>query len=268
MVSEYVPGCFLATAMDAALLRGRPLGPAFSAYVVAGVARALECAHRAVDEQGQPLRVVHRGVGPLRVRLGAAGQVKLTDFGLAWSALARRVETPRGVVRGELAYAAPEVLEGRGAQAHSDLYSLGLVLLELLVGYYPLDPPEAQLVVAAQGERLRGERPAWTTVAGLAERERRLVPEVVERAAGTVPGGLRRLVERLLRHEPEARPGSAQEVADELRAWLSAQGYGAGEAARELAQVLEEAAHGRRVAYTAEQGVLPGPEEERRWEPW
>lgn len=270
VVSEYVPGCFLATAMDAALLRGGPLSPAFCAYVAAEVARALEHAHRAVDEQGQPLRVVHRGLGPLRVRLGAEGQVKLTDFGQAWSTLAQRVETRQGVVRGELAYAAPEVLQGRGAQARSDLYSLGLVLLEMLVGYYPLDPPEAEVVVAGREERLRAERPVWATVAELAERQRRLVPAVVERVGEAVPRPLSWLVERLLRQEPEERPGSAREVVLELSEWLAGQGYGAGELARELAEVLEEAARGRRVAYTVEQGVLPGPEEERREEgrPW
>ena len=80
--------------------------------------------------------VVHRDIKPGNVMLDlAAGIVKLTDFGIA--GLADMSRTRTGVVLGTPVYMAPEQLAGAGADARSDLYSLGVLLFQLLTGRLP-----------------------------------------------------------------------------------------------------------------------------------
>ena len=144
VVMEHAPGLFLATAMETALLLGKTLGPAHSVYIAAEVADALHYAWNSQDEDGRPLHVVHRAVCPMSIRLESSGRVKLTDFGVAYSLMAGRLETPSKVLRAELAYAAPEVMRRQRPDGRADLFSLGMVLLEMLSGQYPLDPPDVR----------------------------------------------------------------------------------------------------------------------------
>ncbi|HYO53335.1 protein kinase domain-containing protein [Archangium sp.] len=85
VVMEHLRGCYLLTAMDFALLVERRLSPAFAAYVAAEVAGALGYAHQRLSSEGHPMHIVHRAVGPMRIRLGFDGRVKLANFGAAYS---------------------------------------------------------------------------------------------------------------------------------------------------------------------------------------
>jgi len=79
------------------------------------------------------LRLVHRDVAPPNILLSYFGEVKLTDFGLARSSL-KQEHTAPGVVFGRASYLAPEQARGELADARTDVYSLGIVLWELLTG--------------------------------------------------------------------------------------------------------------------------------------
>ncbi len=176
VVTEHMRGCYLLTAMDFALLSGRTLSAPFAAYVAAEVADALAYAHARSGSDGQPLHVVHRAVGPMRIRLGFDGRVKLVNFGAAYSELRNRLQTPPGLLRGDPAYCAPEILraamEGSARRAdplivgaidgRADVFSLGLVLLEMLLAEYPLDPTDVPLQSAPKGfaYHVRAERSA------------------------------------------------------------------------------------------------------------
>jgi eukaryotic-like serine/threonine-protein kinase len=103
LVMEYVEGRSLDTVLSLAAMRQRPLSEAFACYVVAEVAEALHHAHTLTNEQGQPLGIVHRDVNPENIRVGVSGEVKVVDFGVAYSLLPGREATTASVLRGDIA---------------------------------------------------------------------------------------------------------------------------------------------------------------------
>ncbi|MFY0524917.1 serine/threonine-protein kinase [Archangium gephyra] len=274
VVTEYMAGCLLDTAMAAVLLEGRRLSPAFACYIAAEAADALHHAWNRKGERGQPLHVVHRAVSPMTLRLGLQGQVKLTDFGVAWSEMTGRVRTAPRVLRADVAYAAPEVLRFQPPDGRADLYSLGMVLLEMLAGQYPLDPQDVNLPpgespeVVRYNSTVKAERTTWASVGELADRILRFGPEDVERAAQGVPGQLKRIVHKALRARLEERYQSGAELREDLRTYLRlGKPFGAQEAAAELAPLVfnQKPAQDTR-AFPTEKGVLPTPEEEAQGE--
>ncbi|MBC7976620.1 MAG: serine/threonine protein kinase, partial [Myxococcales bacterium] len=91
---------------------------------------ALDYAHHKMDEDGQPLGLVHRDVSPSNVLVTSTGAVKVIDFGIAKAQGAQRTQTGR--VKGKLAYMAPEALAGRELDARSDQFAAGVIAHELL----------------------------------------------------------------------------------------------------------------------------------------
>ncbi|WP_257460534.1 serine/threonine protein kinase [Archangium lipolyticum] len=274
LVTEFMPGCFLDTAESTSLERlGHPLSPAFACYIAAAVADALHYAWSLEGEDGQSLHVVHRAVSPMAIRLSRKGQVKLTDFGVAWSRMTGRVHTAPRVLRADVAYAAPEVVRFQPPDGRADLYSLGMVLLEMLSGQYPLDPPDValppdeSLEVARYNAHVRTERTSWASVGALADRILRFGPEDVERMAQGVPGQLKRILHKALRARPEDRYQTGAELRDDLRAYLRLDGpFGPSEAATELASILRKnPSPDETLAFPSEKGVVPTPEEMAGW---
>jgi hypothetical protein len=119
---EEVRGCDLGTLLAAGAKRGRKLSPLLVAHIGIEVCRGLAYVHR----RG----FVHRDVSPRNVLLSSDGEVKLSDFGVA---LAAANDAAPGV-RGTLAYMAPEQARGERADGRADLFALGMVLSEALLG--------------------------------------------------------------------------------------------------------------------------------------
>lgn len=95
------------------------------------VCRGLGAAHERVTEEGEMSPIIHRDVSPSNILLGTNGTVKLTDFGLA-RAMDRASMTRPNVIKGKLAYCAPELITGAKADGHSDMFAVGVVMWEAL----------------------------------------------------------------------------------------------------------------------------------------
>src|SRR3954465_4700183 len=135
IVFEYIEGENLKRLIE----RRGPAPVATSLELAMQIARGLSFAH----QQG----LVHRDVKPQNVLLNGDGQAKVTDFGIARSLDVQHGMTQTGTVLGTAAYIAPEQAQGQRVDEHSDVYSLGVVLYELLTSEVPF-PGENFVAVA------------------------------------------------------------------------------------------------------------------------
>jgi hypothetical protein len=186
---ELVEGCDL---RELLLATGGKLSPALVAYIASELATALDIAHR--TGAGSRAAVVHRDVSPSNTLVSTAGEVKLTDFGIA-RALGGARFTETGIVKGKVPYMAPEYARHGKIDPRGDLFSLGVLLYECACGERPHDGATEleTLERASRGQR----RP-------LAER----APEL--------PAGLAEIIECLLEPDPELRYQSASGLLEAL----------------------------------------------------
>ena len=131
MAMEYVHGLDLSRLMS----RARNLGPfpiPLALFIAGEVLKALAFAHHRADDDGTPLKIVHCDISPQNVLISYAGEVKITDFGISRAAF--QAKSLHKVIRGKYAYMSPEQVEGKALDGRSDLFSLGIVLYEMLTG--------------------------------------------------------------------------------------------------------------------------------------
>src|SRR5690606_34342844 len=105
-----------------------------AAYAAREACAGLHYAHTRHDEHGAPLNLVHRDVSPHNVLLGFEGEVRLIDFGVARFDSVLREKTRAGVIKGKFGYMSPEQAWDRPLDGRSDVFSIGIVLYELLTG--------------------------------------------------------------------------------------------------------------------------------------
>jgi len=132
IVMEYVRGGDLRSILRRIKQRGHQLSAAAGIFIAREVLSALAYAHEKKGADGQPLNLIHRDVSPSNIMVSGAGEVKLTDFGIA------KVSTHKSVfyrVKGKVGYMSPEQAYGdRPLDLRSDLYSLAVCLHEMLSG--------------------------------------------------------------------------------------------------------------------------------------
>jgi eukaryotic-like serine/threonine-protein kinase len=122
----------------AALAAGAPVPERVACFVIAEVLTALSFLHDATDLRARPLGLVHRDVSSTNVLVSLAGEVKLGDFGIAKATLLKD-QTRGGVRKGTYASMSPEQVSGRPLSGASDVFSAGVLCVELLTGRRPFD---------------------------------------------------------------------------------------------------------------------------------
>ncbi|NUO47337.1 MAG: serine/threonine protein kinase [Polyangiaceae bacterium] len=133
LVQEYVEGFGLARLLRELEKRGERLEPRIAARIAIDLAKGLHATHEAKDLLGEPLEIVHRDVSPQNLLVGTDGSTRLIDFGIA-RAERRMAMTRTGVLKGKLAYMAPEQVEEKAVDRRTDIFAAGAVLYEALAG--------------------------------------------------------------------------------------------------------------------------------------
>ncbi len=215
LVLEFIDGVSVRDMIRGAAARNTRIPLECACYIAACVAEALHHAHTLRGPDSEPLGVVHRDVSGSNVMVTKTGVPKLLDFGIAFARMQGRDRTGTGRVRGTYAYLSPEQAAGRNVDCRSDLFSLALLLAEMLTGERVFDRGDDVLTAQAIEE---------CSAARVVEATREL------------PSSLQRICRRALAKDPTARFQSGDELAHALRDVLAeiASVYGASECAGDL----------------------------------
>ncbi len=133
IVMEHICGRSLKELVSQSKKYGHKFPTPIAVNIVRGIASALNYMHTSIDpETGQLLSLIHRDVTPHNIMIGFNGDIKLIDFGIA--KVSGIDLTNSGVVKGKFSYMSPEQISGKEIDNKSDIFSLGIVLWELLAG--------------------------------------------------------------------------------------------------------------------------------------
>jgi serine/threonine protein kinase len=186
---ELVPGVDLGRLLRWLMAQGRTVDPGVALHVLRNVLNGLATVHEAEDPGGRPFGIVHGDVSPSNILLSVTGEVKLADFGVA-RARFRPAMAGGSRARGKLAYLSPERVVGGDPDPRSDLFALGVVFAEMLLGH-PLfgGMTELEMLLAIRDARI----------------------DAFDAAADLLPPPLVDMVRWVLRRDIDERPGSAAE---------------------------------------------------------
>ncbi|MDC0714762.1 protein kinase [Stigmatella sp. ncwal1] len=266
VINEYPSGNSLSSLLTLVGECRRWYSPHFTMFVGARVADVLAFAHGVKGEQWRPLKIVHRAIDADHVFLDWNGIVRVSDFGLALSTLPGRVSSTARRLQGDGFYSSPEMLLGKRVDARSDLFSLGVLMLEMSTGnnllYAPdevteevkafLRPSQLRRVMRAiQRAQLSGGSPLLEDAIW---RAATYTQADVERLTANLDEGLRTTLRKLLHPVPGERYQTAGELAEDLGRWLGELTFCPEDVVAEMKSVMDEA--GRRMAGTELQHSL------------
>ena len=187
LVMEYVSGITLKEYID----RKKPLPGRTAANIAGLVLTALQCAH----ENG----IVHRDVKPQNIMVTEKGEVKVMDFGIARFAMSQS-HTIDGNAIGSVHYISPEQALGGAVDQRTDIYSVGVILFEMLCGRLPFD----------------GESPVSVALQQVEQN-----PKALRSLNPSVPVGLEQITLHAMAKHPDDRYADCGEMIADLRRWLA-----------------------------------------------
>lgn len=228
---EYLPGRTLNQMLRRLDEIGERIPVWLALMVVSTVCDALQYAHDYADDSGRSMGLLHRDISPSNVMLTFTGKVTVLDFGIA-KASTTGENTASGALKGKFHYMPPERIRGDGADRRSDVYSLGVVLYQLLTWRRPF---HADNDAALLDRVLRGK------------------PKAPRKHAPWISRRLERCVLRAIARRPEDRFQQAEELGRELRAQLRDSGevHEPADIARYLRQLFPEPPELQTITSTA-----------------
>ena len=204
MVMEFVKGVNLEQFLERHRQLGKPLPVDLAAFIISRIARGLTYAHSKCDRDGRHLNIVHRDIGPKNIMVALEGDVKLTDFGIA-KALDLMYNEEGKVIAGKDEYLSPEQATYAITDARADLFPLGIVLTELLLGKN----------IFRSHDRAQSRRNILTMP----------IPQFSTLRADIDPK-LEAIIQRALQRDRDLRFQSAHEMMRELELYLYSDRYG------------------------------------------
>jgi serine/threonine-protein kinase len=197
---EYVDGMDALGLLRACAHRRQRLPVRLAVHIACEVLDALDYSHSQRGADGQPLGIVHRDVSPSNVFISRRGDVKLGDFGIARATeKQRQSKTQAGTLKGKYGYMAPEQVIGGDIDGRADLFAVGIVLSEMLMGRRLFTAPNDLDVL-------------------LMVRDARL--DRLNRYGGDIPPPLRKILDRILARDPDTRYPTAGALRDTLHEFL------------------------------------------------
>lgn len=205
IVMEYAHGKNLSDFIKEHKNRSKVSNVEIGAFVISRVARALHYAHeKKTDIRGELLNIVHRDVTPSNIIITYQGVVKLTDFGIA-KAVTMNTPDEEEVIMGKLPYMSPEQAKFKGTTKQSDIFSLGLVMYELLTNTVVYNVNDIDDLVDKM-DNFSIKKPT------------RLNPHIPDR--------LEKIMMRCLEVDPANRYQTAKEVVSDLEQYMYGDKYG------------------------------------------
>jgi serine/threonine-protein kinase len=214
IVMEYLEGQSLSAAVRRASAEGNPMPLALQLRIIINALDGLHYAHELSGYEGASLQLVHRDISPQNVFVTYDGQVKVLDFGIA-KATSASTHTAAGVMKGKIAYMAPEQIVGGNVDRRADLYSVGCMLWAAATGVKLWkDTPDVQIMRRA----ISGDVPTPQSVN----------PECDD--------DLNRIVMKALAREPDDRYATATELQHDLEVYVER--FGAAAKQKEIARFV------------------------------
>lgn len=132
LIMEYIEGASLFELGSLSRAPERLLSPPLAIRILLDACEGLQAAHDLLDDDGEPLGLVHRDVSPQNILVGIDGVCRIADFGIAKSAYPASANTATGALKGKVSYMAPEYIESGSVDVRSDVFALGVVAWETL----------------------------------------------------------------------------------------------------------------------------------------
>jgi len=239
---EYIEGRDLRSLMKECREHETTLPIPLALHITTLLASALDYAHRKRDFENRDLGLVHRDVSPQNVLISNDGDVKLCDFGIA-KAASKASHTRAGALKGKLQYMSPEQAWGKDIDHRSDIFSLGLVLYEMLTGR-KLFAGDSELSILEQVRNPKIQPPSEINPEVTAD-----VEQIVMKALGT---------------DREERYQSARDMQKELEKVMRKHGWAPDSA--DLAQFMKDLGAGKikvAPAKAAGGGATPPPTDKK-----
>ncbi len=145
---EYLFGKDLHTAMQKMAGLSQVFPPEVALFIVDKICDAMEYAHNVRDLKNNPLNIIHRDLTPHNIFLTYDGKVKVIDFGIAKTRFHDH-RTQMGIVKGKVSYMSPEQVAGNNIDSRSDIFSIGILLYEMLCGQKLYDGNTAEVLSKA-----------------------------------------------------------------------------------------------------------------------